>query len=110
MHDVASPDCPTVPLPNSGTAGQSVCGTDIPGTDCGTIDGTLSLKALANCVLMRDKVQDTRRDSVAQAPSIAVPQATSRETGIGTLLGRQVESRAPVAVMRSLPWMNEWSA
>jgi hypothetical protein len=87
MRDVSTPDCPAVPLPGTGTAGQSVYGTDIHGTDCGTATGTLSLKALASRVLMRDKPRDARRDSATQASVIAVPAATSPETCCGTELG-----------------------
>jgi hypothetical protein len=84
MHDVMTPDRPAVPVPKSGTVGQSTGGTDISRTDCGTVSGTMSLKALANRVLMRDKAWDTKRDSAAQAPLITVPAARSRETSIGT--------------------------
>lgn len=97
MRDVSTPDCPAVPVPKSGTVGQATGGTDIHGTDRGTASGTLSLKALASRVLMRDKPRDARRDSTTQAPVIAVPAATSHETSCGTELGLQPDAILPAA-------------
>ena len=59
---VITANCPTVPAPNSGTVGQHVTGAAVAGTDTGTISGTLSLKALAERVLSRDRGWDTGGD------------------------------------------------
>jgi hypothetical protein len=99
MHDVAIADCPIVPSPRSGTAGQSARGTDIYGTESGTGGGTLSLKALANRVLMRDKTRDISRTSATQAPTNNVPAATSGKTGNGT-----DQSCKPDALHRPPSW------
>lgn len=76
MHDVVEPHCPAVPLPGSGTAGQSASATDFGGTPSGTVTETSSLKALAQLVLQRDKARDTERDR-GQSP----PEKLSRTLG-----------------------------
>ena len=81
---VATLDCPTVPIPNAGTAGQSMSATDNGGTDHGTIGGTPSLKALAIRVLARDNARDTLRDAPASVPATTVPVIIAGGTANGT--------------------------
>jgi hypothetical protein len=62
-ESVPEVDCPTVPDPRNGTAGQCRSATNSGaterGTADGTVNGTVSLKALAKRLLERD----TQRDS-----------------------------------------------
>ena len=69
-RDVAAvPDCPTVPIPDAGTAGQPASGTYGDGTDPGTSGGAPSLKALARLALARD----SKRDASALIPPVPFP-------------------------------------
>lgn len=80
--DVVAPvHCPNVPALGRGTVGQSSSGTEKRGTECGTIAGTVSLKALAMCQLMRDSARDT----CPAAPLMPVPLPTVSGTDSGTL-------------------------
>jgi hypothetical protein len=52
---ISQPNCPTVPPPGIGTAGQSVSEMDKGGTQAGTATVTARMKALEKLAFLRDR-------------------------------------------------------
>ncbi len=90
MDNLPNANCPAVPRPCSGTAGQAAPATDNSGTTGGTGSGTPSLKALAKLVIERDKQRDNGRDNppdTAPDPCHRLRDSAETQRDIGPAAG-----------------------
>jgi hypothetical protein len=88
MHELISkPNCPTVPPPGIGTAGQSVSEMDKGGTQAGTATVTARMKALEKLAFLRDRQRDKGWDNGDERPVPTVPPTSSRRDASGTVTG-----------------------
>jgi hypothetical protein len=84
---VSNPDCPAVPLPGNGTAGQSGLETTAAGTVAGTDIDTVRKIALQKLAFLRDRQRDKGWDNGDERSFPTVPPTSPERDGGGTVTG-----------------------
>ena len=91
------PNCPTVPLPGTGTVGHSTTTMNMAGTVGGTDSETLRLTALRKLAFLRDRERDAGRNNQDNGPVPTVRPSSSQRDTSGTVASAvAVQALAPI--------------